>query len=45
MPKDTMRLDRGQIEVMDETMAAVLRGKTPAERLQIGFGLWTFAQN
>ena len=45
MPKDTMRLDHGQIEVMDETMAAVLREKTPAERLRIGFGLWTSAQN
>ena len=45
MPKDTMRLDHGQIEVMDETMAAVLRAKTPAERLEIGFGLWTSAQN
>ena len=44
LPKDTMRLDRGQIEVMDEIMAEVLREKTPAERLQIGFGLWTSAQ-
>ena len=44
MTKDTMRLDRGQIEVMDETMAEVLRAKTPAERLRIGFGFWTSAQ-
>ena len=44
MPKDTMRLDHDQIEVMDEVMAAVLRAKTPAERLQIGFGFWTSAQ-
>ena len=44
MRKDTMRLDRGQIEVMDEIMAEVLRAKTPAERLRIGFGFWTSAQ-
>ncbi len=45
MSKDTMRLDRSQIEVMDETMAEVLREKPPAERLRIGFGLWISAQN
>ena len=44
MPKDTMRLDRSQIEVMDEVMAEVIRRKTPAERLRIGFGLWISAQ-
>ena len=36
----THRLDPGQIEVMDREMAAVLRGKTPAERLRISFALW-----
>ena len=45
MPKDTMRLDHDQIEAMDEAMAEVLRAKTPAERLRIGFGLWSSAQN
>jgi hypothetical protein len=30
-----MRLDRGQIEVVDDQMAAVLRTKTGAERLEI----------
>ena len=35
------RLDRGQIEVVDDVMAEVLRRKTPAERIQIGFNLWT----
>jgi hypothetical protein len=35
-----MRLDDGQIEVLDPVMAEVLRQKTPAERLQIGFALW-----
>ncbi len=36
----TMRLDRGQIEVVDDQMAAVLRQKTGAERLQIANGLF-----
>ena len=35
-----MRLDAGQIEVLDESMVEVLRQKTPAQRLQIGFALW-----
>lgn len=40
-----LRLDQGQIEVMDNVMAEVLRHKTPAERIRIGFGLWTSAHN
>mgnify|MGYP003416368647 FL=1 len=32
-----MRLDKGQIEVVDDAMAEVLRHKTPAERIHIGF--------
>ena len=36
-----MRLDRGQIEVVDDFMADVLRAKTAAERIRIGFDLWT----
>lgn len=36
-----MRLDRGQIETADPAMARVLRGKTPAERLEVAFALWT----
>ncbi len=35
-----MRLDDGQIEVLDSVMAEVLCRKTPAQRLQIGFALW-----
>ncbi len=35
-----MKLDNGQIEVLDQAMADVLRHKTPAQRLQIGFALW-----
>ncbi|THJ25598.1 MAG: hypothetical protein CAF45_000760 [Nitrospira sp. CG24E] len=33
------RLDAGQIEVVEDRMADVLRTKTPAQRLAIGFGL------
>ena len=35
-----MRLDAGQIEVVDEDMAEVLRQKQPRERIEIGFNLW-----
>jgi hypothetical protein len=35
-----VRLDRGQIEVIDPQVADVLRQKTPAERLAIAFGIW-----
>ncbi len=37
-------MDWRRIEVMDEAMAEVLRRKTPAERLAIGFGLWRSAR-
>lgn len=40
-----LRLDRGQIEVVDDLMADVLRSKTPAERIRIGFGLWMSARH
>jgi hypothetical protein len=40
-----LRLDRGQIEVIDDALAEVLRRKTPAERIKIGFGLWTSARD
>ena len=40
-----MRLDRGQIEVVDDRMAEVFKRKTPAERIKIGFSLWTSAHN
>lgn len=39
-----MRLDRGQIEIMDEVMVEVLRLKTPQERIRIGFNIWVSAQ-
>ena len=40
-----MRLDKGQIEVLDDTMAKVLRQKEPWERIAIGFNLWIGAWN
>ena len=33
-----------RIEFIDDAMAEVLRRKTPAERLAIGFGQWRSAQ-
>ena len=37
-------IDVRRIEVLDDAMAEVLRRKTPAERLAIGFGLWRSAR-
>ena len=39
-----IRLDRGQIEVVDEAMAQVLRHKSGAERLAIASKLFCFAR-
>ncbi|MBI4287486.1 MAG: hypothetical protein HY671_03525 [Chloroflexi bacterium] len=39
-----MRLDRGQIEVVDSAQALILRGKTPAERLQMAVDMWEFCR-
>ena len=36
--------DNLQIEVIDDVMAAVLREKTPAERLAISNGMWRSAR-
>ena len=33
------------IEVVEPAMAAILRQKTPAERLQIASGMWTSARD
>jgi hypothetical protein len=41
----TLRLDPGQIEVVDDIVAEILRHKTPAERIRIGFALWTSARH
>jgi hypothetical protein len=35
-----MKVDPKKIEVVDDQMAEVLRNKTPAERLRIGFNMW-----
>ncbi len=40
-----MRLDKGQIEVVDDDMADVLKKKTPAERISIADNLWTSAHD
>jgi hypothetical protein len=40
-----IRLDNGQIEVLDDAMACVLREKTPAERISIGFNMWISARD
>ncbi len=39
-----MRLDPGQIEVVDDEMAAILRHKTGAERLAIASGMFASAR-
>ena len=41
----TLRLDPGQIEVIDDALAEVLRRKTAPERIKIGFDLWTSARD
>lgn len=35
-----MRLDDGQIEIIDDMMAELYKKRAPIERLQIAFGLW-----
>lgn len=40
-----MRLDPGQIEVVDPEMAAVLRTKTPAERTAMAANLWEYGRD
>ena len=39
-----MRVDRRQIEVLDDRMAEILRRKTGAERLQIAYGMFSSAR-
>jgi len=40
----SMRLDIGQIEVLDADVAATLRSKSEADRLTIAFRMWSFAR-
>ena len=39
-----MRMDSRQVEVVDDRVAEILRAKTPAERLRIGFNMWISAR-
>jgi len=39
-----MAIDERNIEVIDDTMAKILREKTPQQRLAIAFSLWTSAK-
>lgn len=40
-----LRSDPGQIEVIDDAMVEILRRKTLAERIKMGFALWTSARD
>ena len=42
--KTKQKLKPRKIEVVDDIMAEILRKKTPAERIHIGFSLWTSAR-
>jgi len=37
-------MEPSRIEVIDDLMAQILREKSPAERLAIGFKIWTSAR-
>jgi hypothetical protein len=37
--------DTRGVEVLEDSMVAVYRGKTSLERLRIAFGLWTSTRN
>jgi hypothetical protein len=39
-----LRLDAGQIEVIDDATARILASKSPAERLKIASGMWRSAK-
>ena len=39
-----MPTDPSRWEMVDDAMAAILRQKTPAQRLAIAFGMWDFAK-
>jgi hypothetical protein len=44
VPKKSYRLDPGQIEVLDDAMAEILRNKTGAERLRISSNMFSMAR-
>lgn len=39
-----MQVEKRNIEVIDDVMAKILRGKTPQQRLAIAFGMWSSAK-
>jgi hypothetical protein len=39
-----MKIDKRNIEIIDDVMAGILREKTPQQRLAIAFNLWTSAK-
>ena len=42
--KKKLRLDAGQIEVIDDDSARIYASKSPAERLKIASGMWRSAK-
>lgn len=42
--KTIFRLDRGQIEVVDDMLAIILKKKSRLERLKCAFGMWHSAR-
>jgi hypothetical protein len=42
MTTKTLRLDRGQIEVVDDRVAEILRSKSGPERLNMVWAAWSF---
>jgi hypothetical protein len=42
--KKKLRLDTGQIEVIDDACARIYASKSPAERLKIASGMWRSAK-
>lgn len=42
--KNKLRLDPGQIEVIDDASAQIYASKSPAERLRIASGMWRSAK-
>ena len=44
MMPDANNLDFKRIDVVDDRIAAILKDKTPAERLHIAFGIWSSAR-
>ncbi len=39
-----MKIDKRNIEIIDDTMAKIFREKTPQQRLAIAFGMWSSAR-